>query len=88
MVSMGVVGNKDEFGIEGSVLIRRVGSAVKDLQVGDRVIVLDLGLLRTRTVTSARRCLKIPENLSLEDAAAMPSVYATAIHSLINHVVR
>ncbi|KAJ5537168.1 Fum1p [Penicillium frequentans] len=83
MVAMGLVGHKDQIGIEGSGLVRRVGSDVKDFSPGDRVIVCCKGVFKTRITIDPEHCWKIPDGISLADAASMPTVYVTAIYSLI-----
>jgi NADPH:quinone reductase-like Zn-dependent oxidoreductase len=83
MVAMGVVGSKKEFGVEGSGIVRRVGPDVTGLQYGDRVALMHCGLFATRVVSFHQFCLKLPNDISLEDAATMLSVYVTAIYSLI-----
>jgi NADPH:quinone reductase-like Zn-dependent oxidoreductase len=50
---------------------------------GDKVILLGRGNLQSRVIVDANHCLKIPSGLSLEQAATMPTVFATAIYSLI-----
>lgn len=85
LVSMGIVdGPKDKLGLEGSGVVCRVGPEVKDLSVGDRVFISDLGCFSTRMMTSAKLCARIPDGLTFENAATMPCVYSTVIHSLIN----
>jgi NADPH:quinone reductase-like Zn-dependent oxidoreductase len=82
---MGIVdGPKDRLGLEGSGVITRVGPEVQHLYAGDRVLISDLGCFSTRIVTSAKLCARIPDKLSFEEAATMPCVYSTVIHSLIN----
>lgn len=83
MVAMGLVGHKDQIGFEGSGFIRRVGSDVKDFSPGDRVIVCYKGIFKTRITIDPEHCWKIPDGISLADAASMPTVYVTAIYSLI-----
>ena len=83
MVAMGVVGDKTEFGLEGSGFIRRVGSSVKHLQVGQAVVIVTDGLLCTRKIVPAHCCSPLVPGLSLADAATVPSVFTTAIYSLI-----
>ena len=84
-MSMGIVdGPKDKLGLEGSGVVCRVGPEVKDLSVGDRVFISDLGCFSTRMMTSAKLCARIPDGLTFENAATMPCVYSTVIHSLIN----
>ena len=82
-MSMGIVGTADDFGLECSGVVRRVGSNVRNVAIGDRVVVAGLGVLRNRITVLQELCIKIPEGLSLEDAASMPTVYATAIYSLV-----
>lgn len=84
MVSLGVMGSKDEFGFEAAGVISQIGKGVQNLQVGDSVIVLDLGTLCERKITPARCCVPLPRGLLLQDAATMPSVFLTAIYSLLS----
>lgn len=83
MITLGVMANKDELGMEGSGFVTRCGVNVKDLQPGSRVMIFQPGLLRTRAVCPSSRCVRIPDSLSLEDAASMPVVYGTAYHCLM-----
>lgn len=81
---MGIVkGTKPGLGLEGTGVIRKVGSGVEDLKVGDRVLVFDHGCFATRLVISANLCAKMPDSLSFEDGATMPCVYSTAIYALM-----
>lgn len=81
-MGMGVFGSADELGLEGTGVVHRVASDVKDLQPGDRVMMLGGGLFRTRVVLSATFCRKIPADLAMDDAATMASVYMTAWYCL------
>ena len=83
MLSLGLVGVKDQLGLEGSGVVRRVGSNVKEFSKGDRLAILHAGLLKSRAIVPASRCFKVPDHLSLEEVATMPTVYATAIYSLV-----
>ena len=71
-------------GQETAGVIRRVGSAVLDLAVGDRIFALADGCLRTRMTLPASLCVRIPHSLSFEEAATMPACFATVLHSLVN----
>ncbi|KAF5019294.1 hypothetical protein F66182_8712 [Fusarium sp. NRRL 66182] len=71
-------------GLEGGGVVRRVGPDVQDLQPGDRVMFLADGAFASHVVTPERLCEKIPSDLSFEDAATMPAVFATAVCSLFN----
>jgi NADPH:quinone reductase-like Zn-dependent oxidoreductase len=84
MISMGLMGSVENIGIEGSGVVRSTGYKVKEVKVGDRVIFFGDGMMRTRKTITEDRCIKIPSNLSLEDAATMPAVFATAIYSLLH----
>ncbi|KAI4601070.1 putative PKS/NRPS-like protein biosynthetic cluster [Pestalotiopsis sp. 9143b] len=81
-IAMGVV-EGDDFGYECAGVVHRVGSDVQDLQIGDRVMVLSEQSLCSRLRTSSQRCIKIPRGLSFEEAATMPSIYATVIRGLL-----
>lgn len=83
LVALGLVGDKKELGFEGSGIIRRVGSKVEGFAPGDRVITFHPGLFQSRIITTPTWCYKLPETLSMDQAATMPSVYATAIYTLI-----
>ncbi|EHA26223.1 hypothetical protein ASPNIDRAFT_171221, partial [Aspergillus niger ATCC 1015] len=87
LVGMGVFGSADELGLEGTGVVRRVASDVKDLQAGDHVLMLAWGLFRTRVVLSATACRKLPANTPMDDAATVGSVYMTAIFCLC-HLAR
>ncbi|KAJ5380904.1 uncharacterized protein N7496_003332 [Penicillium cataractarum] len=83
MVALGVVGDRSEFGVEASGVVRRVGSSVTHVTVGDAVVVIGDGLLCTRKIVAAERCFPLSNDISLEDAATVACVYGTVILSLI-----
>ncbi|KAI1759369.1 hypothetical protein GGR53DRAFT_513765 [Hypoxylon sp. FL1150] len=87
LVAMGVVeGHKAEgggLGYECSGVIKEVGPSVSDLEVGDRVLVGALNTYTTTLKTTSDHCIEIPDDLSFEEAATMPCVYGTVIHSLL-----
>ncbi|KAI1820897.1 hypothetical protein F4861DRAFT_545132 [Xylaria intraflava] len=76
--------SKRVFGYEAAGIIRRVGSEVKSLSVGDRVIAMGVGMFATIVNTSELLCEKLPDGMSFADGATMPIVFATAIYSLID----
>ncbi|UKZ71288.1 putative secondary metabolism biosynthetic enzyme [Trichoderma atroviride] len=85
LVAMGIVeGYKPGLGIECSGIIRKVGGGVKGLLPGDRVMAIGHGCFTTNFISDASLVAKIPSDLSFEEAATVPCVYATAIHALIN----
>ncbi|KAK6956533.1 hypothetical protein Daesc_001811 [Daldinia eschscholtzii] len=70
-------------GYELSGVISKVGSAVKDLTPGDRIMALCNGCLGTRNVAPADIVMKIPDDLAFEDAASIPVCFGTVIYSFI-----
>ena len=83
---MGIINTgKEGLGLEASAVVTRVGSTTQKFAVGDRVIFFRSGgCFSTRMQISAMLCAKIPDELSYEEAATVPTVYCTVIHSLIN----
>jgi NADPH:quinone reductase-like Zn-dependent oxidoreductase len=75
---------EEGLGLEASGIVSRVGPEVRELCLGDRVILLGYGTLSTLVITTERLCEKIPSNLSFEDAATMPTVFTTAVCCLLN----
>ncbi|KAF7548169.1 hypothetical protein G7Z17_g7234 [Cylindrodendrum hubeiense] len=85
LLCMGIVEATDVgIGLEGAGVVTEVGAGVVDLQPGDRVFYLADNCFSTQITISAQRCAKIPASLPWEQAATMPCVYATVIHSLLD----
>ncbi|KAI1416673.1 hypothetical protein F5Y13DRAFT_205511 [Hypoxylon sp. FL1857] len=88
LIAMGIVNGPpdagDGFGFECSGVIAAVGPEVKDFAVGDRVMSITADAYATTTKTSASICIKVPDDLSFEEAASMPCVYITVIHGVVN----
>ena len=84
---MNIVDGEDRdgnsLGCECAGIIRKIGSNVEHLKVGDRVMVVDGHCFATNMITFSRMCTKIPDSLSFEDAATMPCVYSTVIRLLM-----
>jgi NADPH:quinone reductase-like Zn-dependent oxidoreductase len=81
---MGIIeGSRGGFGLEASAIVRKVGKNVQCFVEGDRVMVFGSGCFSTRIQISSLLCAKIPDKISDEDAATMPTVYSTVVHSLI-----
>ena len=70
--------NQDDF--SGTVL--RVGSGVDRFRPGDEVVGLAPTAFRSHVIASARLVFQIPRGLTHEEAATMPTVFATAHHSI------
>lgn len=72
-------------GLEVSGTLRRVGSAVTHLAVGDHVMALcPNGGLATHVALAHHYVHKIPEGMSFEEAATFQCCYFTVIHALLD----
>ena len=70
-------------GLEITGIVRRLGSDIGDLRVGDRVFALaPHGCITTNAVLPAPLVVKIPDRMSFEEAATMPICFATAVYAL------
>lgn len=72
-------------GHEASGIVVATGSkAAERFEIGDRVVVSGEGMHATRLRSDHRLAVKIPNSVSFEEAAVMPTVHATAYHALVN----
>lgn len=86
---MGIVddASSSSTGLEGSGIVTRVGSNAQHLKPEDRVMFISNGgSFTTSLLTSQKLCVKIPDNLTLEEASTMPCVFSTVVHCLVNLV--
>ena len=72
----------DTLGLECAGRISAVGEGVTELKVGDRVVALAADCFRPHVVTRAEFAIKVPDHLTLEDAAGIPVVFLTAWYAL------
>ena len=70
-------------GSEGAGVIRRVGSEVKSLRVGDRVALIDRRVFSSTVVTLELLCVRLPDDLDFEEGSTMFFPYLTAMHSMM-----
>jgi NADPH:quinone reductase-like Zn-dependent oxidoreductase/NAD(P)-dependent dehydrogenase (short-subunit alcohol dehydrogenase family) len=82
MVAMGQI-DDSKLGLDAAGVVHRVGSAVKKFKVGDRVAMYGHGSHRTLHRSRADYCALIPEGLSFEQAASIPTVHGTAWNALV-----
>jgi NADPH:quinone reductase-like Zn-dependent oxidoreductase len=66
------------FGQEAAGVITRVGSQVKDLQVGDRVMCAGHSCLAEHVIMPRQVVAKIPSTLGFQQAAGIPVAFTTA----------
>lgn len=83
LVSMGIL-NPQPLGLEGAGIVESIGSEVTGFQPGDRVLMLETGCLATCVKIPANSCSRIPRDLTFQEAATVPCVFATAIHCLMD----
>jgi NADPH:quinone reductase-like Zn-dependent oxidoreductase len=80
-----VPGDETALGHEAAGVITKVAPGVSGLSVGDRVVVFGKGCFANRTRTTPARVHRIPDAMTFEEAATLPIVYLTGIHSLLDH---
>ena len=81
--TMGLI-DGDDLGGECSGVVEAVGPDVTDIAVGDRVFMMVPYCFSNRVITWSKLVAKIPDSLSLDDAATMPITFITVIHAIIN----
>ncbi|WYZ41095.1 hypothetical protein EsH8_IV_001436 [Colletotrichum jinshuiense] len=84
-VAMGIVPeNEYTIGYEAAGVVKRLGPGVTKFKEGDRVCFLNGGSYANRLQVSTGRTHVIPDWMSFEDAATIPSVYLCSIYSLFD----
>ena len=82
MVSMGLVPDT-VLGLDAAGTIKRTGAGVTRFRPGDRAATFFVGAYANLIHTHESLVNKIPDHMSLEEAASIPTVYGTAYQSLI-----
>jgi len=77
-----VDGTPMPFGFDCAGTVVAVGANVTSFQVGDRVAAMHPGAFHSFVVVPACKANRIPDNVTFEEAAARPSVFATAWYAL------
>ncbi|KAH6652321.1 putative polyketide synthase [Truncatella angustata] len=73
----------DDFGVETSGIVTKLGKKVTNFKVGDRVAAMTHGGFATTTRTKASFAFRLPSDMSFETGASLPLAYTTAYYSLI-----
>jgi acyl transferase domain-containing protein/SAM-dependent methyltransferase/acyl carrier protein len=83
-------GNDLWLGDECAGRVVRAGRSVAGLQVGDEVIAVAPGALRTFVTIPAAQALRKPAHLSFDEAATIPIVFMTVLYALkhLAHLTR
>ncbi|KAJ5730275.1 Acyl transferase/acyl hydrolase/lysophospholipase [Penicillium malachiteum] len=77
--------NSSSRSTEASGVVKRVGSAVEGIVPGDKVIVTGAAknhCFRTSLLAESTRVVRVPDEISIQVAAGLPSLYATALYGL------
>ncbi len=70
-------------GAEFAGVVDAVGDGVTEFAPGDRVMALPMfGAMAQQVCVATERCHKLPENVALEQAAALQMTYGTALYGL------
>lgn len=81
---MGLVdAGKDGIGLEGARIVRNIGTDVENFKNNDRTIIFEHRCFSTRLAISPKLCARISDELGFDEAATLPCVYSSAIHSLL-----
>ena len=84
MGSLGAGVAADIPGLEFAGVVKECGEAVTDRKVGDRVFgLVPGGSYAEAVVVHSRTLARIPDNLSFEEAAAIPEAYTTAYDAMV-----
>ena len=81
--TQGVV-DGDDLGGESSGTVLEVGPGVTNFKPGDRVFMIESYCFSNKVITSQELLAHIPDQLSMEGAATMPTVFTTVIYALLH----
>jgi NADPH:quinone reductase-like Zn-dependent oxidoreductase/SAM-dependent methyltransferase len=86
--AMGLISSKRSsvpLGKDVSGTVRRLGSGVRGLAVGDRIMAfVPEGGFSTQLVVADNRVLKIPDGMGFEEAATIPCCFSTVAYALLD----
>jgi acyl transferase domain-containing protein/NADPH:quinone reductase-like Zn-dependent oxidoreductase/acyl carrier protein len=84
LITLGMYPDEALLGGEGAGVVTETGPGVTGLSAGDRVLGLIDGAYGPVAVADHRMLARIPDGWSFTDAAAMPTVFLTAYHGLVD----
>jgi acyl transferase domain-containing protein/SAM-dependent methyltransferase/acyl carrier protein len=76
-------GESTPLGIECAGTVEAVGRDVAGFEVGDHVVGIAPGCFGTTVLADPRLVVRKPDHLTFEEAAAIPSIFMTAHHALV-----
>ncbi|KAK7915179.1 type I iterative PKS [Apiospora marii] len=84
-VAMGTLpGDETALGSEAAGVISKMSARVSGFSVGDRVVLYGKGCCANRVQTTPARVHRIPDSITFEEAATLPTDYLVAIHALLD----
>ncbi|WP_262391855.1 SDR family NAD(P)-dependent oxidoreductase [Nocardiopsis sp. CNR-923] len=84
LVALGMVEGEAVIGLEGSGIVLETGAEVTRLTPGDRVTGMFDGACGPIALADGRKLVRIPEEWTFEQAAAVPVAFLTAYHALVD----
>jgi acyl transferase domain-containing protein/NADPH:quinone reductase-like Zn-dependent oxidoreductase/acyl carrier protein len=82
LITLGQYPGKAEIGNEGAGVVVEVGEQIGDLVPGERVMGIFADAFAPLAVAERELLVRVPEGWSDEQAAALPTVFATALYGL------
>ena len=74
---------ENKLGVDASGVVTRVGSAVTDIKVGDKIMTASCDTFATYVRFPAKGAIPVPSGMSFEEAASMPLIFLTAYYALV-----
>ncbi|RDA88225.1 hypothetical protein CP532_0333 [Ophiocordyceps camponoti-leonardi (nom. inval.)] len=85
LIAMGIIDSpQGNLGFEASGVVKRIGTAVTNVKVGDRVMAMSTKCFSTQLRAHHQLVFPLPHGISFEDGASIPVAFLTVVHSLIN----
>ncbi len=84
LIALDMYPEEAALGSEGAGVVVEIGPGVGDLAVGDRVMGMFFAGFASLAITDSRLLARIPDGWSFTEAAAVPTVFLTAYHGLLD----
>ncbi|KAL8715329.1 MAG: hypothetical protein Q9225_006403 [Loekoesia sp. 1 TL-2023] len=82
MVASGQTPDKNQYGLESSGIVSKVGHRVTDIAIGDRVCMAGTACFANYARAPRSAVMPMLSNMSFEVAASIPSVFSTAFQAI------
>ena len=84
MMALGIYPGEVALGAEGAGVVSEVGPGVSDLSVGDPVMGFMPHAFGSSAISDRRLLVRVPDDWTFAQAAAIPSVFVTAYFALVD----